>query len=332
VSRYREPDLSQVRTVAIGSRPNKIDRSQMAQAPGEDHSFPAFLDSLPHVLAADHLRTVAAAIVSATRARRGVVVLVGGHVIKVGLGPLLVRWIEQDIITHVALNGAAAIHDFELAAFDGTSEDVERGLKDGTFGMVEETGAAMNSAINAAAQQNQGLGESLAAALATRDQLPGRDVSVLLACHRASVPVTVHTTIGAEIIHQHPLADGAALGAASHRDFRRLAGSLPDLDQGGVVLNLGSAVVLPEVFLKALSIARNLNEGKPAGFLAADFDMIRQYRPRVNVVERPTRDSGTGIMLTGHHEILFPLLAWAVETGLAQDSGIKQTGFGDSRP
>lgn len=318
MSRYREPDLSRVRTVAIGTRPNKVDRTLLAQAPGDDHSFHGFLDSLPHVLAADHLRTVAAAIASAARAKRGVVVLAGGHVIKVGLGPLLARWIAQGIITHIALNGAAAIHDFELAAFGGTSEDVERGLKDGSFGMAEETGAAMNAAINAAHQQGQGLGEGLAAGLASRSELPGRDVSVLLACHRHGVPVTVHTTIGAEIIHQHPLSDGAAVGATSQRDFRRLAGSLPDLDQGGVVLNLGSAVVLPEVFLKALSIARNLNAGKPAGFLAADFDMIRQYRPRMNVVERPTRDSGTGIMLTGHHEILFPLLVWAVEDLLAR--------------
>lgn len=313
MTRYREPDLTRVRTVAIGTRPNKVDRTLLAQAPGDDRSFHAFLDSLPHVLAADHLRTVAAAIVSAARDKRGVVVLVGGHVIKVGLGPLLAGWIAQGIVTHVALNGAAAIHDFELAAFGGTSEDVERGLKDGTFGMAEETGAVMNTAINAAHQQNQGLGEGLASALATRSDLPGRDVSVLLACHQHGVPVTVHAAIGAEIIHQHPLSDGAAVGAASHRDFRRLAGSLPDLDQGGVVLNLGSAVVLPEVFLKALSIARNLNAGKPAGFLAADLDMIRQYRPRMNVVERPTRDGGTGIMLTGHHEILFPLLVWAVE-------------------
>ncbi len=144
------------------------------------------------------------------------------------------------------------------------------------------------------------------------DQLPGREASVLLACHEAGVPVTVHAAIGAEIIHQHPTSDGAALGDVTHRDFRRLAGSLPDLHEGGVVLNLGSAVVLPEVFLKALTVARNLGEGRPTGFLAADFDMIRHYRPRLNVVERPTRGSGTGIMLTGHHEIMIPMLVWAV--------------------
>jgi hypothetical protein len=312
VSGYREPDLRRLRTVAIGARPNKIDRTLLARVPGADRSFHAFLDSLPHVLAADHLRTVAAAIAAAAREGRGVVLLVGGHVIKVGLGPLLADWVRQGIVTHVAMNGAGAIHDFELAAFGGTSEDVESGLKDGTFGMAEETGSAMNAAIDQAHADGRGLGEGLAAAIAARPELPGGDVSLLLACRDRNVPVTVHAAIGAEIIHQHPLADGAALGATSHRDFRRLAGSLPDLDGGGVVLNLGSAVILPEVFLKALTIARNLGAGKPTGFLAADFDMIRHYRPKMNVVERPTRAGGTGIMITGHHELMIPLLFWAV--------------------
>jgi hypothetical protein len=312
VSGYREPDLRRLRTVAIGTRPNKVDRTLLARIPGPDRSFHAFLDSLPHILAADHLRTVAAAIASAAGAGRGVVLLVGGHVIKVGLGPLLADWVRQGIATHLALNGAAAIHDFELAAFGGTSEDVERGLKDGTFGMAEETGAEMNAAIRAAHAAGQGLGEGLADGLARRAQLPGAETSLLLACRERQIPITVHTAIGAEIIHQHPAADGAALGETSLRDFRRLAGSLPDLHEGGVVLNLGSAVLLPEVFLKALTIARNLGGGKPTGFLAADFDMIRHYRPRLNVVERPTRAGGTGLLITGHHELLLPLLAWAV--------------------
>jgi hypothetical protein len=312
VSGYREPDLRRLRTVAIGTRPNKVDRTLLARIPGPDRSFHAFLDSLPHILAADHLRTVAAAIASAAGAGRGVVLLVGGHVIKVGLGPLLADWVRQGIATHLALNGAAAIHDFELAAFGGTSEDVERGLKDGTFGMAEETGAEMNAAIRAAHAAGQGLGEGLADGLARRAQLPGAEISLLLACRERQIPITVHTAIGAEIIHQHPAADGAALGETSLRDFRRLAGSLPDLHEGGVVLNLGSAVLLPEVFLKALTIARNLGGGKPTGFLAADFDMIRHYRPRLNVVERPTRAGGTGLLITGHHELLLPLLAWAV--------------------
>lgn len=316
MSGYREPDLTRLRTVAIGARPNKVDQSLLATAPGTDRSFHAFLESLPHVLAADHLRTVAAAMASARRTGRGIVILAGGHVIKVGLGPLLADWVRNGLVTHVALNGAAAIHDYELAAFGGTSEDVERGLVDGTFGMAEETGAEMNSAIQSACTSSRGLGEGLGRALLARTSLPGRDASVLVACEAAGVPVTVHVAIGADIIHQHPTADGAAIGETTHRDFRRLAGSLPDLHDGGVVLNLGSAVILPEVFLKALTIARNLGDGRPTKFLAADFDMIRQYRPRLNVVERPTRGSGTGLLLTGHHELMIPLLAWAVQDAL----------------
>jgi hypothetical protein len=241
-----------------------------------------------------------------------VVLLIGGHVIKVGLGPLLRRLMSRGVVTHLALNGAAAIHDFELAAYGGTSEDVERGLADGSFGMAEETGTEMNAAVAAAAGASQGMGEGLARALAARAELPGREVSVLVGAHELDIPVTVHAAIGAEIVHQHPSADGAAIGATSHRDFRRLAGSLPRLHHGGVVLNLGSAVVLPEVFLKALTVARNLDQGRPTHFLAADFDMQRHYRPRVNVVQRPTRGGGTGYLLTGHHELLLPLLVWGV--------------------
>jgi hypothetical protein len=233
-------------------------------------------------------------------------------VVKVGLGPLVRTLIARGVVTHVALNGAAAIHDFELTAYGGTSEDVESGLADGTFGMAEETGAEMNAAIGAASRAGQGMGEGLAGALAARSVLPGRDASILLAALAHDVPVTVHAAVGAEIIHQHPSADGAAIGATSHRDFRRLAGSLPALDHGGVVLNLGSAVVLPEVFLKALTIARNLDDGRPTHFVAADFDMQRHYRPRLNVVQRPTRAGGQGYLLTGHHELLLPLLVWGV--------------------
>ena len=309
---WREADLERLRTVPIARRANKVAPELLSAVPGSDRSFSAFLESLPDVLAARDRRRVAAAIVEAARAGKGVVLLLGGHVIKVGLGPLLIEWLRRGIVTHVAMNGAAAIHDFELAAFGGTSEEVEAGLGDGTFGMAEETGREMNDAVRAARDAGQGFGEGLTEWLARRTDLPGREVSVLLACRESRVPVTVHAAIGAEIIHQHPRADGAALGETSHRDFRRLAGSLPALDQGGVVMNWGSAVVMPEVFLKALTIARNLEGGRPAGFLAADFDMVRHYRPRLNVVQRPTMGSGTGILLTGHHELLFPLLAWAV--------------------
>jgi hypothetical protein len=314
--RYNEADLGRVRTVPVGARHNKVDPTLLATPPADDRSFSAFLDSLPDVLAARDLRAVIAGVAGARRLGRAVVLLVGGHVVKVGLGPLLVDWLRRGVIAHLALNGAAAIHDFELAAFGGTSEDVESGLADGTFGMAEETGAEMNAAVAAADRAGQGMGEGLARALAARPNTPGGEASVLLAALRHDVPITVHTAVGAEITHQHPSADGAALGSTSLRDFRRLAGSLPALHQGGAVLNLGSAVVLPEVFLKALTVARNLEEGRPTHFLAADFDMQRHYRPRVNVVQRPTRGGGQGYLLTGHHELLLPLLFWGVSREL----------------
>jgi hypothetical protein len=309
---YREADLSRVTTVPVAGRRNKVDPALLASPPGSDRSFAAFLASLPDVLAAQDLRLVIDAVVDAKRNRRGVILLLGGHVVKVGLGPLVNAWLARGIVTHVALNGAAAIHDFELAAFGGTSEDVETGLADGSFGMAEETGAEMNAAIAAAAANHQGMGEGLARVLASRKHLPGAEASILLASLQHSVPVTVHAAIGAEIIHQHPSVDGAAVGATSHRDFRRLAASIPDLDRGGAVLNWGSAVMMPEVFLKALTIARNLGAGRPTHFVAADFDMQRHYRPRVNVVQRPTRAGGAGFLLTGHHELLLPLLMWGV--------------------
>jgi hypothetical protein len=309
---YREADLSRIRTIPVAGRRNKVDSALLAHPPTPAASLAEFLGSLPDVLAARDLRAVIAGVATATRDRKAVVLLLGGHVIKVGLGPLVNTWIDRGVISHIALNGAAAIHDFELAAFGGTSEDVESGLADGSFGMAEETGAEMNAAISAAAAANQGMGEGLARALAARASNPGASASVLLGALRREIPITVHAAIGAEIIHQHPQADGAALGATGHRDFRRLAGSLVDLHQGGAVLNWGSAVILPEVFLKALTIARNLNEGRPSHFLAADFDMQRHYRPRLNVVQRPTRLGGSGYLLTGHHEILIPLLVWGV--------------------
>ena len=318
---YQEADLSRLTTVPVAGRRNKVDQSLLAAPPGTDRSFSAFLSSLPDVLAARDLRQLVQAVARAHRDRRAVVLLLGGHVVKVGLGPLINSWLARGIVSHIAMNGAAAIHDYELAAFGGTSEDVEEGLADGSFGMAEETGAEMNEAIEVAAAREQGMGEGLSAALGQRRTLPGAEASILVTAQQRDVPVTVHAAIGAEIIHQHPSADGAALGATSHRDFRRLAGSLPGLDQGGVVLNWGSAVLMPEVFLKALTIARNLHQGRPTHFTAADFDMQRHYRPRMNVVQRPTRSGGTGFLLTGHHEILIPLLVWGVLEELRDGSG-----------
>src|SRR5262245_15674061 len=321
---YREADFSRLKTIPIAKRPNKVDASLLAKPPlPSDRSFNAFVDALPSILAAQDVRSVVGQIVAAA-GRRGILAMLGGHVIKVGLGPLLIALMQRRALTMIAMNGSAAIHDFELAAYGGTSEDVAAGLSDGTFGMADETGREMNAALASAAAAGRGAGEGLARALASRQPLPGGAASILVACARRDVPVTVHAAVGAEFIHQHPSADGAAIGATSHRDFKRLAASLPDLHDGGVVLNLGSAVVMPEVFLKALTIARNLNGGKPTGFTACDCDMQRHYRPRVNVVERPTLNGGRGIQLTGHHEILLPLLVWGALA--AMEEGKTATG------
>jgi hypothetical protein len=312
----READLSKVRTVPVAARPNKVDTADFAGAPGKDRSFGAFLASLPDVLRARDFRRVVDAIAGAVRKKRGVIAMLGGHVVKTGIAPVLIDLMERGAITHVAMNGAAAIHDYEIARFGATSEDVASGLRDGTFGMAEETGRGLNAAFAAGRQHGWGMGEAVARALDAETSLAHPEHSLILAAHRRWLPVTVHAAIGAEIIHQHPAADGAAIGETSHRDFRRLAASCDDLHLGGVVLNLGSAVIMPEVFLKALTVARNLNGGKPTDFTAADFDMQRHYRPRVNVVERPVLAGGEGFEITGHHELMIPLLAWAVAEAL----------------
>jgi hypothetical protein len=300
-----------VRTVPIARRPNKVAAAEFASPPGKDRSFSAFLQSLPDVLVARDFRLVVNAIASASKNQRAVVVMLGGHIVKTGLAPLLIDLMNRGVITHLAMNGSAAIHDYEIARFGATSEDVASGLVDGTFGMAEETGGGMNQAFTVGMKSSWGMGEALARAL---EQLPlaNPELSVMLSAHRLAIPFTVHAALGAEIIHQHPATDGAAIGDTSHRDFRRLAASLLSLHDGGVVLNLGSAVIMPEVFLKALTIARNLNDGKPTGFTTCDLDMQRHYRPRVNVVQRPTQGGGKGYEITGHHEIMVPLLVWGV--------------------
>jgi len=295
-----------------------VSAAEFAHPPQDDHSFAAFIDSLPDVLVARDFRAVVRAIAGAARAKRGVVVMLGGHVVKTGLAPLLVDLMRRGIITHLGMNGSAAIHDYEVARFGATSEDVAAGLKDGTFGMADETGREMNAAFVAGMSGGYGMGEALARALDERGDLANPELSVLLNAYRFGVTATVHAALGAEIIHQHPAANGAAIGDTSHRDFRRLAASLVDLDEGGVVLNLGSAVIMPEVFLKALTIARNLNDGRPRAFTSVDLDMQRHYRPRMNVVQRPTLHSGKGYEITGHHEIMVPLLVWAVVDELSR--------------
>ena len=315
----REAEVERLRTVEVAGRMNKVSTDAFAATPGAGRSFRDFLDGLPSILEAESFRSVATAVASAVQRERGVVWLLGGHTIKTGLAPVLIRMMERGAATYFAGNGSVAIHDYEVARWGATSEDVEAGLVDGTFGMAEETGREMNDAISAGAERGMGFGESLGWALDQRDDLAAPERSVLLAAYRAGVGFGIHSALGAEIIHQHPTADGSAIGSTSMRDFRRMAGYLPAIHEGGVVVNVGSAVIMPEVFLKALAMARNLEDGRPRKFDTADFDMIRHYRPRMNVVLRPTRTGGgTGYQITGHHEIMIPMLAWAIEELLAE--------------
>ncbi|MFI5231257.1 MAG: hypothetical protein ACHQSE_01970 [Gemmatimonadales bacterium] len=316
--RPAEIDLARVRTVPIAKRPNKVRAGEFSSPPAGDRSFTAFLRALPDVLVARDFLAVADAIAAAARRKRGVIVMLGGHVVKTGLAPVLIDLVKRGVVTHVAMNGSGAIHDYEITRFGGTSEDVQTGLRDGTFGMAEETGRGMNEAFIRGSKAESGMGEALAVALDAEASLAHPELSILLNCWRLGVPVTVHAALGAEIIHQHPAASGAAIGDTSHRDFRRLAASIERIDDGGVVLNLGSAVIMPEVFLKALTIARNVNAGAPRSFVTCDLDMQRHYRPRMNVVQRPTLDSGKGYEITGHHEIMVPMLVWAVVERLGE--------------
>jgi len=307
-----EADLSRLRTVPIARRPNKVMAGEFAHPPGTDRSFKAFLGALPDILVAKDFRRVVSAVANAARGGRGVVLMLGGHVVKTGLSPVIIELMRRQVVTHLAMNGSAAIHDYEVCRFGATSEDVAAGLKDGTFGMADETGRGLNEAFIDGQREQMGMGEAVAAALSREPVLAHPELSVLLQARQLGVTATVHAALGAEIIHQHPTADGAAIGDTSLRDFRRLAAALPSLQDGGVVLNVGSAVIMPEVFLKALTIARNLNDGRPVGFTTCDLDMQRHYRPRVNVVQRPVLAGGEGYEITGHHEIMVPLLAWAV--------------------
>ena len=311
-----EADLSRLRTVPIAKRPSKVAAGEFAHPPADDRSFRAFLQALPDILVARDFRRVVDAVVHAAREKRGVVLMLGGHVVKTGLSPVIIDLMRRGIVTHLAMNGSAAIHDYEVARFGATSEDVATGLRDGTFGMAEETGRGLNEAFIAGRKDGMGMGEAVAAALSREASLAHPELSVLLQASRLGISATVHAALGAEIVHQHPAADGAAIGETSLRDFRRLAAALPSLHEGGVVLNVGSAVIMPEVFLKALTIARNLNDGRPVRFTTCDLDMQRHYRPRVNVVQRPVLTGGAGFEITGHHEIMVPLLAWAVIEGL----------------
>ncbi len=300
-------DLGRVRTYPLRRRKSKVAAAALGQVPRKGMNVGAFLGALPNLLAARDLRAIAHAIATRHRAGKTIVLGMGAHPIKVGLSPLIIDLMRRGIVSAVAMNGAAIIHDFELAAHGETSEDVGPALADGQFGMAEETGAFLNRAI--ARGREDGLGTAVGHAIVAARMAHTR-LSILAAGVRHRVPVTVHVAVGTDIIHMHPSADGAAIGAASLRDFHRLAGIAQTL-HGGVFLNLGSAVVIPEVFLKALNLARNVGN-RVGDLVTVDMDFIRHYRPLVNVVQRPTVPDGRGYQLTGHHEIMFPLLCAAV--------------------
>jgi hypothetical protein len=302
-------DFSGLRTIPLQDRGGKVTTADFASVYRKGSGLPGWLASLPHILAGDTFPSVIAAIVAARAQRRGIVWGLGGHVIKCGLAPVLIDLMRRGYVTAFALNGAAAIHDFEIALAGHTSEDVEAVLPDGRFGAAEETGREMNRAICAGDQAGLGMGEALGKWLERLAVLQSAEASLLFQAYRNGTPVTVHVAIGTDTPHMHPAASGAAIGSASYRDFRLLSAYLADLHEGGVYLNCGSAVVLPEVFLKAVSALRNL--GHPlAQFTTVNLDFQQHYRPRVNVVERPhARAGGAGYSLTGHHELLLPLLA-----------------------
>ena len=307
--KFEPLDFSKIKTYALAERANKVAVEDFSGAPQKGDSFAAFIEKLPRFLVANDFRKVVAAIVSAVKNERPVLLMMGAHPIKCGLNPVLVEMMRRGVISAVAFNGAGAIHDFETAFQGETSEDVQRGLDNGTFGMVDETSRLMNTALARGVADGLGAGAALGRAI-FEGKFPKRELSILHAGFERQIPVTVHIAIGTDIIHQHPSANGAALGEASYRDFQRLASVVAKLE-GGVALNIGSAVVMPEVFLKALTIARNLGN-KVERFTTATFDMIRHYRPSENVMRRPTHLGGQGFYIVGHHEIMIPLLFAAV--------------------
>ncbi len=308
-------DVSRLRTYPLTRRHSKVRVSDFSTAWTPGGSFHRFLDSLPDILAVKTLRSVVRAIVQAHRGGKPVILGMGAHPIKVGLNPVVIDLMRRGIITAVAMNGAGIIHDFEIALLGQTSEDVEAEIDSGRFGMAEETGRMLNDAIIQGARGNLGIGEAVGRyLLRERRQFKNSRLSILATAAQLDIPVTVHVAMGTDIIHMHPSADGAAIGAGSLMDFRKLAALVSNME-GGVYLNLGSAVILPEVFLKTITLGRNL--GRPLrNITTVNMDFLAHYRPLTNVVKRPTQKGGSGYSLIGHHELMFPLLAAAVREEL----------------
>lgn len=302
-------DPAGLRTIPLDQRPSKVSLEDFAAPVRAGMTLREFLDSLPHVLGAQTLLEVARSIASARRNHREVILAMGAHVIKVGLNPVLTSLMDSGVLTCLSMNGAGVIHDVEIALRGRTSEDVGPALDQGMFGVAEDAAELIHQAVAAGAREGEGFGEAVSKRLAAL-RPPHAESSLLCRAAKRNIPVTVHVAIGTDIIHMHPSADGASLGTCSLQDFHVLTSKIARLEQG-VFLNLGSAVILPEVFLKALNLARNLGH-RVETFTTVNMDFIRHYRPTVNVVERPVRLGGKGYQLIGHHEINLPLLAAAV--------------------
>jgi hypothetical protein len=313
----RPISLDEVTTYPLASRPSKVALDDFAKPVSEESSLQDFLSSLPNILAVQNLRSVAAAIRRARELKKPIIWGIGGHVIKTGLAPIIIDLMTRGYVTAIAGNGSVLVHDAEIAMVGSTSEDVDATLGEGAFGGADETGKLLNGAASDGARDGLGLGEAMGRALLALN-LKHADYSLLCAAYEAKVPFTAHVTIGGDIVHFHPTADGGALGATSFTDFRLLAELVRRMDGGGVYLNIGSAVTLPEVFLKCVTLVRNL--GHPlTDITTANFDFIQSYRPLTNVVRRPTANGvGRGYSITGHHELMIPLLAAEIICGDSQ--------------
>jgi hypothetical protein len=301
-------DTSKIRSYSIKGRESKVRVKDFSKPHQKGGSFQDFFSSLPNILASKHFKEVIASVVQARRDNRPVMLGMGAHSIKVGLNPVIIDLMERGVVTSLSLNGAGIIHDFELALIGQTSEDVDKEILSGAFGMAEETGSMLNHAVGSAGT-DEGIGAAVGRMIQTGD-FPHKNMSLLAAGQRLGVPVTVHIAIGTDIIHMHPSFDGRATGEAAHRDFLTFCSLVSELE-GGVYINLGSAVLLPEIFLKAVTLVRNLGHSLQH-FTTVNMDFVQHYRPNTNVVRRPTQGGGRGFAITGHHEIMVPLLAAAI--------------------
>ena len=314
MSEYEEIDLRKIKTYSINNRFSKVKISDFAKPYQKGVTFHQFLSNLPNILIGSDFKQLIKDIVQAYDSEKQIIVMMGAHVIKCGLSPLIIQLMEVGVIKCLALNGAGIIHDTEVANWGITSEDVAEALNDGSFGMVKETVDFINSALENGKQLKLGLGEAIGKMI-SESNAAYKQLSILASGYKNKVPITIHVAIGTDILHQHPGTDGAIIGELSHRDFKIFCSQVAKLSQGSVVLNFGSAVVLPEVFLKALTVARNLGHNAH-GFTTANFDMLRHYRPHLNVVQRPTQTGGKGFQFTGHHEIMIPLLVAGILEGI----------------